>query len=359
MKWEAEEKQGGSGGRKKHGCLKVVAILAAVFLVFGVVRCIGGKGTEAQELDWPTTGIATVLPEPSSDRGEIYVDSDDKFDADVAEYEQADYESYVEACRERGFTIDEENSSFSFEAYSSEGYRVVLAYFDSSEEMSVMLYAPVEMGDIAWPTEGPGSLVPVPESLTGVVNGDSSTRFSVEIGNTSPESYASYVDACMAAGFNVDYTRDDDSFSADNAEGAHVSVQYEGFNTMGITVDAPEEVEPTEPAEAPEASQEPEAESTETTAPEGTTTSSSFRQTMDAYEAFINEYVDFMISYQNSDNVVSLLTQYADMMSRYAEMREQVESIDEDSLNADDLAYYLEVMGRVNARLAEIGEQSE
>lgn len=93
--------------------------------------------------------------------------------------------------------------------------------------------------------------------------------------------------------------------------------------------------------------------------PEATedTSSADFRATMDAYEAFINDYCDFMETY-NSDsaNAVSMLADYTTMMANYSEMSEQIDSIDTDALSADDLAYYTEVMARVAQRLAEVGQ---
>lgn len=81
-----------------------------------------------------------------------------------------------------------------------------------------------------------------------------------------------------------------------------------------------------------------------------------FRTFVDSYEDFMNEYVDFMIAYNNSSDTSGLLTEYADMMARYAEMTEQINAVDEDELSADDLAYYTAALGRVSARLAEIGQ---
>lgn len=81
-----------------------------------------------------------------------------------------------------------------------------------------------------------------------------------------------------------------------------------------------------------------------------------FRSFMDSYETFMNEYVDFMVTYNNSTDTSGMLSDYADMMARYADMAEQLDEIDESDLSADDYAYYIEVMGRVAARMAEIGQ---
>ena len=81
-----------------------------------------------------------------------------------------------------------------------------------------------------------------------------------------------------------------------------------------------------------------------------------FRAFVDSYEDFMNEYVDFMVAYNNSGDTSSMLSEYADMMSRYADMTERVNDVDEDELSADDLAYYTAALGRVSARLVEIGQ---
>lgn len=87
----------------------------------------------------------------------------------------------------------------------------------------------------------------------------------------------------------------------------------------------------------------------------GDTNAGDFRVVVDSYEDFMNEYVDFMVAYNNSGDTSSMLSEYADMMARYADMTERVNEVDEDELSADDLAYYTAALGRVGARLVEIG----
>ena len=75
---------------------------------------------------------------------------------------------------------------------------------------------------------------------------------------------------------------------------------------------------------------------------------------MDEYESFMNGYVEFMNTYSESDNVVAMAVDYAKWMSDYADMTSKIDSIDENSLGSEEYAYYMEVMGRVNANLATI-----
>ena len=75
---------------------------------------------------------------------------------------------------------------------------------------------------------------------------------------------------------------------------------------------------------------------------------------MDGYEKFMGEYVEFMKKYQDSGNAASMLADYGKMMSSYAEWTAKYEEIDSDSLSDADLAYYLEVQGRVLQMLSEV-----
>lgn len=353
MDWEPAGKNGGTPkGKKRRGCLIAVVVVVALIMVGGISRCVGGGG--GGRLDWPTSGLAEMLPKPDSDAGDVTVNSEDSFSASVDDYTREQYDSYVAQCQEMGFSVEAESSTGAYAAYSEEGYHLRLSFYDSSNgSMSVTLDAPIEMGAISWPTAGAGSLAPAPTSTTGKIDSDSSTFFFAYVGETDADAFKSYVDACSGAGFNVDYDRGDTWYSAHNADGISLRVEYRGFNTMSVRVEVPDGAEASQEAVEPE-----------TTTPGGDApsddaagASSDFRATMDAYEAFMNEYCDFMETYDSdSSNVVGMAADYADMMSRYSDMTEQIDAIDEDSLSAEDLAYYMEVMGRVNARLLEIGQ---
>ena len=81
-----------------------------------------------------------------------------------------------------------------------------------------------------------------------------------------------------------------------------------------------------------------------------------FKEMMDDYESFMDDYVAFMKKYQNSDDTLGMLEDYNTMMADYAEYMKKVNAVDTDTLSEADLAYYLEVTGRVNKKLASIGE---
>lgn len=79
-----------------------------------------------------------------------------------------------------------------------------------------------------------------------------------------------------------------------------------------------------------------------------------FKAMMDEYEAFFDEYVAFMEQYLANPGDLSYLNSFASMMAQYEETMQALNSIDQDSLSADDLAYYLETMARINEKLASV-----
>lgn len=337
MKWE----QAKGGSKKRKGCL-VAVVIVAIILIGSIARC-GGGGSEA--LDWPSSGLAAMLPDPPSNKGNVISDDEESFSASVDEVSQGDYDDYVNACKEMGYTVDAEESGSDYDAFSEEGYRLSLSFYSSLEEMKVSLDAPIAMGDITWPSSGIGALLPVPPSLTGKVALDSSTRYSVYV-SMDADAFSSYVDACIDAGFDVDYDRDDDYFTADDASGNSIDLSYEGFNTVHIEISAATPDDSTGETEAPETTDASSSESS----------SSDFRAMVDEYEDFMNEYCDFMEKYNSdSGNVVSMAADYASMMDGYSEWLEKIDAIDEDNLSTEDDQYFIDAQTRINQRLMEIG----
>lgn len=80
-----------------------------------------------------------------------------------------------------------------------------------------------------------------------------------------------------------------------------------------------------------------------------------FKAAMDAYESFYVEYCDLLKKYMANPTDLSLLTKYADMMSRAEQMNQAFEAWNEDEMNNEELKYYLDVNNRVMKMLVDIG----
>ncbi len=79
-----------------------------------------------------------------------------------------------------------------------------------------------------------------------------------------------------------------------------------------------------------------------------------FKETMDQYEAFYDEYIAFMKKYTSGEgDMLSMLTDYTAMLERLDEWTTKMDAIDENSLSPADDAYYLIVTLRVEKKLLE------
>lgn len=79
-----------------------------------------------------------------------------------------------------------------------------------------------------------------------------------------------------------------------------------------------------------------------------------FKEAMDSYEEFFDEYCAFMKKYKESGSAVSMLTDYTDYIKKYADAMDKLDKINDEELNSAELKYYTEVMGRINQKLLEV-----
>ncbi len=339
-------------------------ILLVMVAFFALSSCMGEKKETAE---WPTHGLAAKLPSPVGTVESVDMD-EESLRATFRDCSDAQFNEYVEACKDMGYTVDAEgDASYSYEAYSDEGYSLRLSRYasDGNGDINVYLDAPMEMSTIAWPTVGAGSLVPEPSSTTGSISSDSSTFFYAYVGDTPIEAYNAYVDACVDAGFTVDYDRNETSYFSDDAHGNSISLGYEGFNIMTVKVETPDpeetgdEIQEAEEAPEPEPAEEPEPQEAEEPAPSeesASGVSSDFKASMDEYEAYFDEYVEFMKAYNEDPTSLELIAKYGDMMKQYSDTMEAMDAIDEDSLSPEDHAYFIEVQTRINQKLLEVAQ---
>lgn len=79
-----------------------------------------------------------------------------------------------------------------------------------------------------------------------------------------------------------------------------------------------------------------------------------FKEAMDSYETFYNEYCDFMKKYADNPTDITLLTKYAELVSKAAVMSEKFEAWKNDGLNNTELKYYLDVNNRITQKFLEV-----
>lgn len=78
-----------------------------------------------------------------------------------------------------------------------------------------------------------------------------------------------------------------------------------------------------------------------------------FKEVMDSYEKFFDEYVAFMQKYKDNGYPISMLNDYSEMMTQYTEAMADLEEIDEGDLSTEEALYYSQVMSRITQKLLE------
>ena len=228
--------------------------------------------------------------------------------------------------------------------------------------LSITLKAPMKFGSITWPSSTVGNMLPAPKSTTGKFSYGLDDSFFVYVSETSKADYDQYVADCSANGFNIDYDKGDTYYRADNADGYHISLEYEGNNIMTVEIEAAKNsdtsttesatTEPSAETTAPSESNPTETKPNDTGLVDGMR--KDFKDAMDSYEAFIDEYVAFMKKYSDNPSDVSLLADYTKYMSKYADMVEKFDKWESEDLNDAELAYYIDVQARVSKKLLEV-----
>ena len=401
---------------KKPGCLATIGIIFIVLIVIaGVGTSINNHNKqveyENQTFTWPTSGLATLLPEPATNKGQIISNSDELLDVEVRGCDEASYSAYLKQCQDAGFTVEASTNSSNYDAYDEEGNKLRLSLYKSAGEMDIMLDKAEEFDSLAWPTTGLASNLPTPASTVGKIITDSSSAWKATMGQTDKDTYGAYVEKVFAAGFDQNYNKGDESFTADNAAGLHVEVRYTGANTMSVGIEAADSKEQSDKGTSTAPATTGTASSTQDTSSAATTSDTAndtqgtadaktagddstkvrsntsdkkdgnlgqslinaggellngavnaaadafvtpeFKEMLDSYETFMDHYVEIAKQAETSTDA-QLLSEYGTLLQEEADWIAKIEAIDPNTLSAADSAYYVAVTGRVLVKVSEL-----
>lgn len=127
--------------KKKHIFKKIIIVFIILF--------VGSKllnGCEKKKpYVWPNSEIADLIPQPKSNLGEVNWDNEDSFDIDVYKTSREDYETYVESCKEAGFTVDYSRHDDSYYADDDNGNSLSLRYDANEKKMNISLHEPYDL----------------------------------------------------------------------------------------------------------------------------------------------------------------------------------------------------------------------
>ena len=317
---------------------KVVSTIMILMLVFAFAACSRGA-------QWPVGETASRLPKPDTGKIDRVNEYSDSLSIDIKGIDAVAFETYVKKCADAGFTIEASKSSSSYEAFNTEGYSLRLSLYKSSKELRINLSEPIRLSALRWPSGEAGKQIPKPNSDKGKTIYEYDQQFSLYVGDMSEDLFQSYIDACIDAGFNLDYNRGDTFFSAENALGYELNMTYVGFGVISITMyepkvqsvgSEPEAADPIvkstepaaiEPTAAPTSvptavpTSAPTAVPTEqpkSNSPSSDVIRDDIKKAIDSYEAFVDEYCSFVEAYDPKN--ISSLSAYVSLMQKELEM---------------------------------------
>ncbi|MBQ6678003.1 MAG: hypothetical protein IJM71_08145 [Clostridia bacterium] len=340
---------------------KVLALVLICFTVLSVTACGLVKKTSDE---WPSSGLATKIPKPTKGIIRVIIDDSDKFTATIEKTDSDFNRNYLSECISMGYEVDVKEKGSSYKAFNNEGYMIEIYSFSNS--MDIDVEAPIKLGTLRWPGGIAGSLVPKPDSELGKTEWEHDESFFLKVGNMNREKFNAYIEQCSESGFCIDYERDDDWYRAENEEGYSLSIEYEGFEIISISLERPEnEMFPTDPPET-EIETAPQTEeqisdfetgwdepSESVSIPEDDKDDNTIRpeikEAIDSYEAFVDEYCEFMERYDSSDT--SLLSEYLELINKESEMLKKFEEIDQNGMTNAEALYYNEVSLRCSQKL--------
>lgn len=156
---EEKDNSGCSGCLQSTSRIVVATIVCVTLLILAAIGSCSSDSTsttdtsevpslsDLETISWPTSGIATLLPEPDwgdedeetgdvTYTGEIALDSSDEVRIYIAIPSEDDYDDYVQDCKNAGFIIDYESSIATSEDYTDYYY----AEDENGYELSIRLY---------------------------------------------------------------------------------------------------------------------------------------------------------------------------------------------------------------------------
>lgn len=127
---------------------------------------------------------------------------------------------------------------------------------------------------------------------------------------------------------------------------------YKGDFDVEAIIEAYEKEKATEEAAASEEAKNEEA------AKEGNSDDirPEFKEAMESYEAFFDEYVEFMNEYSSAgaEDMVAMMDDYTEYMKQYVDAMEKFEELESGDMTADEAIYYAEVSSRIYEKILEI-----
>ena len=84
-----------------------------------------------------------------------------------------------------------------------------------------------------------------------------------------------------------------------------------------------------------------------------------FKEAIDSYVAFFQEYYDFMVAYAENPTDLELIGKLADMMEKSTTMSQEFEQLDQSEMSTEELAYYLDALNQIQQLLLDASSKMQ
>ena len=172
----------------------------AVTLLVPYVSLFVARQDDTERFTWSDIQLADIIPEPESHFGEVIGNSAESLFLYVHRTSTADYSEYVDACKDKGFIVDADQSELSYHAYNADGYSLSLFYNEGENVMDISVDVAKQYGTLVWPDSQIANMLPVPTSTTGDITQDDNKGLQSNVSNTSPDDLYNYAAAFAYTG---------------------------------------------------------------------------------------------------------------------------------------------------------------
>lgn len=137
-------------GKKKWPI--VLAVLVILIILARISSCVSGCGSSSPSktvdtFTWPSSGLATELPKPKTNKGEISSNSDTYFHATLQEVTRSDYDGYIQSCKDAGYTDFSGEGTDYFKATTPSGAGLSLSFDGEDKTLEITLNKAQESTD--------------------------------------------------------------------------------------------------------------------------------------------------------------------------------------------------------------------
>lgn len=220
--------------------IPLVAIILSFTLFIPYCLLFGINTSDVAKYNWNDVVLSDIVPKPSSVYGKIGYNSDISLSLEVKKVSPKNFLSYIEECKNKGFTVDAEKMENHYRAFNKDGFELSIDYDETDKVMTINVNAKRELGTLIWPDNELANLIPEPKSKVGEIINDSEGSFSVYVGETSIDEFNSYITECEKMGFSIETEKGEKEFCSKNADSFSLNVKYEGNNIIYICVDEPD-----------------------------------------------------------------------------------------------------------------------